>query len=1039
MKKVEEHTVRIILILALLVLWGQFLYAQEDAILQTLRIEQASDEELIEMAAIRGIAESDPASLRQALYDYHQITHTEIQTETSEQGSYRLEIEQARSMESDASSSLVRLQGDVVVAFVGEGTETPKRLMAQYVLIDLEHTLLIASGSVQYQDVENDAALQSIQGSIVSFNWTDDTLTISGATTRSEKENSEDEQVSIYTSGSLITYQGEIGSILYEDGQLGTRKDDPLSSIRADRLSFLSGGDLMVHNAALYLGRVPVFWTPFFFFPGNQMVGNPAMGFASDRGMFVSTTWEVYGTYPHFEEGKQSSLAKLLSTPSSGKRFPGSVLYEQSKETPPLQSWAEEHDSYLTFFFDAYEYSGLHGGYDSKTTFFDKRLIYESLSAIALYPLGKTTLSSYGDAKRYRYYANQTLSLKLGWGSLEASMPLYSDPKVLRLYGNRLSSFAFDAVLGKNQEFPSTYKSDITSYTWKLKGSFSFPSEHLSPYISSLQLSNIESDALFKWQNDGSEYGYLLQQLHFPLISASMKGTLVDISSQIGKQNSPSSAEKEEDREETEALEEDLLLPKAYEIKQGTIIKQALDTKRMLSLSYSIDQKITHTLDATLGVIDWNEAYLYSLTKGSLLFKASPNTDMVTISSELLPQYSYLEDPSKTVYRSESWQLFSVNTATIPKVGLTYTLSQRLYRLQEDYSVPSGTPSETTVYKYAFDEDSVTVHQLRYQQSFQAGKGSFTPGVSANLYPLKQRLLGSLKYSLDALSVTSSLLFSEQESTLEKDTFSSAFNYRSEPITISLSQDYDFTRVVSSWEDAMQIKGSFSQKPFSTFLTLSERFSFSFLSEDSLQNYFEHITLDASIPYLAMSYVTKGEARDLQPEKLQVDVQGKDIEIRWWKRRISISLGIDSSLKFFFQDHYASSFSIAASIRLQIAEFLDVTFSAKSSNSGFFNYYDGSSFSFIMLWEDLIRSFDFLGDGRHNTQFNLSELSLTLVHDLEDWSLNCKYSGSVVLSNNQYSWVPTVSVYLTWNTIPELDVEETWTQNNSIWSRSSSS
>ncbi|MGE4454716.1 MAG: hypothetical protein AB7D92_09300, partial [Sphaerochaeta sp.] len=70
MKKVEEHTVRIILILALLVLWGQFLYAQEDAILQTLRIEQASDEELIEMAAIRGIAESDPASLRQALYDY---------------------------------------------------------------------------------------------------------------------------------------------------------------------------------------------------------------------------------------------------------------------------------------------------------------------------------------------------------------------------------------------------------------------------------------------------------------------------------------------------------------------------------------------------------------------------------------------------------------------------------------------------------------------------------------------------------------------------------------------------------------------------------------------------------------------------------------------------------------------------------------------------------------------------------------------------------------------------------------------------------
>ncbi|MGE4453522.1 MAG: hypothetical protein AB7D92_03220, partial [Sphaerochaeta sp.] len=1010
-----------------------------DAILQTLRIEQASDEELIEMAAIRGIAESDPASLRQALYDYHQITHEEFPNASTETDSYRLEIEQARIMESDASSSLVRLQGDVVVSFVGEGTETPKKLMAQQVLIDLEHTLLIASGSVQYQDAENEAALQSIQGSIVSFNWKEDTLTISGATTKSERENSEDEQLNIYTSGSLITYQGENGSILYEEGQLGTREEDPLSSIRADRLSFLSGGDLMVHDASLYMGRVPVFWTPFFFFPGNQMVGNPAMGFTSDRGMFVSTTWEVYGTYPHFEEGEQSSLAKLLSTPSEGKSVPGSVLYEQSEEPSSLQSWAEEHDSYLTFFFDAYEYSGLHGGYDSKTTFFEKRLIFESLSAFGLYPPGKTTLSSYGDARRYRYYANHTVSLKLGWGSLEASMPLYSDPKVLRLYGNRLTSFAFDAVLGKSQEFPTTYKSDITSYTWKLKGSFSFPSEHLSPYISSLQLSNIESDALFKWQNDGSEYGYLLQQLHFPLISASMKGTLLDLSGQIGEQRPPSSAKKEEDREETEAIEEDLLLPLSYEIEQKNIIQQSLDGKRMLSLSYTIDQRITHTLDANLGVIEWDDAYLYSLLKGSLQFKASPNTNIVTISSDLLPQYSYLEDPSKTVYRSESWQLFSIHTATIPKIGLTYTLSQRLYRLQRDYTVPIGTPSETTVYKYAFDEDSVTVHQLRYQQSYELGKGSLTPGVSANLYPLKQRLQGSLNYSWASLSLSSSLLFSEQDSTLQRDTLSSKVSYRSDPLSITLSQDYDFTRVVSSWEDAITINGTFTQKPFSTFLTLSERFSFSFLSDSSVRNYYEHITLDAAIPYLKMSYVTKGEASNLQSEKLQVDVQGKDIEIRWWKRRIAISLGIDSTLKFFFQDRYASSFSIAASLRFQVAEFLDVTFSAKSTNSGFFNYYEGDSFSFVLLWEDLIQSFDFLGDGRHNTQFNLSELSLTLVHDLEDWSLNCKYSGSVVLSNNQYSWVPTVSVYLTWNTIPELDVEETWTQNNSTWTRSSSS
>ncbi len=117
-----------------------------------------------------------------------------------------------------------------------------------------------------FEDNGADAALQSIEGSIITFDWSDETLTISGATTKSERENSEEEKVSIYTSGSLITYQGAEGGIYYQDGQIGTRAEDPLSSIRADRLSFLSGGDLMVHNAALYLGRVPVFWTPFFFF-----------------------------------------------------------------------------------------------------------------------------------------------------------------------------------------------------------------------------------------------------------------------------------------------------------------------------------------------------------------------------------------------------------------------------------------------------------------------------------------------------------------------------------------------------------------------------------------------------------------------------------------------------------------------------------------------------------------------------------------------------------------------------------------------------
>ncbi|MGH0051958.1 MAG: hypothetical protein ACQ5SW_01025 [Sphaerochaetaceae bacterium] len=1013
---------------------GQFLYANDDSLLLALRIERASEEELKEMAQLRGIALDGEDSLRDALYAYYHLEHSRLEIEGKGERSYRLEIEQAQNMERNAGSSLVVLTGDVTVSFVDEGTQTPKKLKAQNMLIDLDHTLLTASGSVLFEDSEADAALQSIEGSIVTFDWSDDTLTISGGTTKSERENSEDETVSMYTSGSLITYQGTEGDIFYTDGLIGTKEEDPLSSIRAERLRFISGGDLMVHNAALYFGRVPVFWTPFFFFPGNRMVGNPSLGFVSDRGMFVSSTWEIYGSYPKFEEGEQSSITKLLSSPAPGAMIHGDGLYTTEASLSPLQEWARESDSYLTFFADAYETSGLHVGYDSKTTFFNKQITIDSLSAFALYPPGKTSLSLYSDVGQYRYYLDQGIFIDTSWAKLELSLPLYSDPKVRNLYGNRLTSFSFDALLGKSQEFPNTYRSDISNFTWKLKSSFTFPTTKTKPYLDSFSISNLEADAAFKWQDEGTSYAYLLQQLHLPLLSLTVRGTLLDYSSVRQEQDS---------KGETSAIEENLqdpLLPDAYQLNLPRRAIEMSAGERFISLSYSFDQRLTHTLNATLGVIDWDDAYLYSLSKGSLLLRGSPNAMLFSFSSELLPQFTFLEDQSKSTYRSESWQLFNINTITVPAFGLTYTLSQRIYRYQRNYTKPVGTEPEISTQTYAFDEDSVTMHQLRYQQSFMLGKGSITPSMTASLYPVKQRLLPGLKYEIGPFTFASSLLFQEESSVLRKDTLNTSVGYATKPLTITLSQAYDFTKTVTSWEQAMRLTGSSKEQFFSSFFTLEQRFSFQFYTSDARMHYFDYLAFDAAIPHLKITYALQGEAADLRAERLQVDLAGNDLQLRWWKKRIALTLGIDSSLKFFFQDRYASSFSIAASLRLQIAEFLDCTITAKSTNSGFSHYYTAQdTFSFALLWDDLLRSFDFFGDGRYNTQFNLSELSFTLVHDLEDWSLNCKYSGSVVLSNNQYSWVPTIAVYLTWNTIPELDVEETWTQNNTVWTRSSSS
>ncbi len=1035
MKKVDRVIPFLLIVLLLQCLAGQLLYASVDPLLISIQIEGASQEELREMLSLNNLTVGDGEDPRSVLYAYYGI---EKQQETSlgpKENSYQLKVEQASQMKTDPITRVITLEGDVEVSFLTEGSKSAKRLMAQRMLIDNAHSILSASGSVLYQDPDGDAALQAIEGSIVTFDWNNQILIISSATTKSEKQNSEDEQVEIYTSGSKITYQGEDGQIFYNDGQIATRAEDPLSSIQAEQLSFLPGGDVMVHNATLRLGRVPVLWTPYFFFPGNRMVGNPAMGFTSDRGMFASTTWELYGTYPNFVSADQSSLTMLLGSTQQEDLYPQSILYSAQQPTSSLQKWAANTDSYLTMFADAYETAGVHVGYDSMSNYLDGKISLGSVSAIAAYPDGVTSLTSYSSAPVTRFYSVNSLKIDTDWADLEAVLPYYSDPKVLRLYGNRMTTFSFDSLLGMEQDFPTTYQSDITSFTWKLNGSFNFPVTKLNPYLSTLKISSIQADAQFKWQSDGSTYSYLLQTLNLPTLTASMEGTLFEFSSTINKATSS------DDTDKNTASDTDLLLPNAYSIKSTSSSSSSSSApKRLLSLSYSVTEKLTHTLDAELGVIQWDEdSYLYSLTKGSLLFKASPNTDLFVLSTELLPQYSYLEDQSKTIFRTSTYQVFNTNTITIPIIGLTYTLSQSLYRYQKNYTNTSGvitmTPTEQT---YAFDDDSVTVHKLQLQKAFQAGSATLTPSITASLYPVTQSLLPTFTYAQGPLTVSSSFKFLEDDGSLEKDSFKNTVVLKSPDFNFSVKQAYDFTRSVDNWQQALSMTGSFDENLFSSLISLSQSFSYYVYSEDYIDNYFDYITLEAAIPYAKFKYTVDGGIDSLESNLLQVNLSGEDLEVRWWKGRVSLSLGFDTSLKFYFQDRYASTFSISASIRLQIAEFLDFTFQVTSSNNGFSHYYTSDdTFSFPLLWADLMRSFDFVGTGRYNTQFNLSEISIILVHDLDDWSLNCKYSGSVVLSNNQYSWVPTISIYLTWNTIPELDVNKTYTETDSVWSTTS--
>ncbi len=1028
MRKVERAPNRIICLFALICIMGSVLYAQADNLMLALSIQQADEKILEEMARLRNIPPAEPELLRRQLLAYHhlEVASFALQEQTDRQ--YEMSIISADRLTTNSASSLVQLDGNVVVSFKLEGEEKEKKLSAQRMLIDLEHSILSAQGSVSYADPQIDSALQYVEGTIITLDWSNSLLFIKGATTQSEKTNSEDQKITLYTSGKQITYASKASSLVYSDGWIGTKREDPLSSIRAKQLMFLSGGDLMIQHATLHIGRVPVFWTPFFLFPGNRMAGNPAMGFSSERGMFVSTSFELFGTNPKLAESEKSSFASLLSASNSQALFPDGILYTARESESAFQNWARLSGSYLTFLADAYELAGLHTALTSHISLLEKKLIIDSHGSLALYIDGKDTLTAYSDAPIHRYYGEHSLKLDTTYADIRLDVPYYSDPKVKRLYANRLTMFSFDAPLGKTQEFPTDFNSDITSYTWKLASSFKLPKTVLSPYLTTLTISSLSAQARWDWQSENSEYSYVLKDVVIPELQMNISGSLLSLSSPIEA--------KKAEKIEMASLELPPLVPKAYETAIAGAQKTKTGATRDLAFTYSIDQKLTHSLTQTTSVLDWeDDAYLYSFTKGSFVLSASPHSYMLKLSQEIIPQISVVEDQSKNVFYNQEMQLFSVTKAELPLLGLSYTLSQRLYRFQQTQTKGVVEP-ETKIEEYAFTKDTVTIHQIKFEKAVSLGNGTLTPSVAASLHPVTQSLLPKLSFTNGPFLLSASYRWTEQDDVLKKDAMFGQVRFALSAFTFQVDANYDLKGDPLRTLDALSLKQSLTTSLFAKTLKLSQNISYQGLTSKNIQDWIDNLTFKAEVPSIAVTYVMQGPINMLESQKLIATISAKQLSFRVWKRRIEFRLGLDASFNFHFQDRYASSLDVVGSLGFSIAEFVDCNLSIKSSNTGFFRYYDNQgAFSFPLLWEDLLRSFDMTGDGRYKTQFNLSSITFDLVHYLGDWSLNCKYTGSVVLSNNQYNWVPTVSVFLTWNTIPELNVAEKWTQSDQEWIR----
>ncbi len=1001
---------------------------------------------LTSMAESRGIDTSlSPDEIRNRLYAYYNFEKVEMSSETVEEdGEYTLEIVSADSLSSDDHT--FTLKGNVIIDFISSSGEK-KRLTASTIVIDTEKKIITSLGHSSYVDNSEKAAIKEIEADILTVKWEEGDISITGGTTTTERENSEKKKVNFFTSGERLNYLDE-GAIIFDDGYITSNPKNAYSSISASSILILPGQDMFLSNATFNIGRVPIFYLPFFFFPGSKILGNPSFGFSSAKGAFLNTSFELIGTYGKLSDvDESSSFSSLLkSTDSTGTAVREGYYYKESEEElSTLDKFAKDTKSYLVLLVDSYSggkdatlitKGGVHVGLDGVLNLFDNKLKLNIFTGLAT-PID--TLS-----KELRYYGKNSLSFS-SWGlNFSIDYPFYSDSTVLYHYGNRLTGFSYGPLMGETSTFPQDYSpSGITSFTRSLKLTYSLPSSIKIPFVSSFSVKNLSVEGNYSLTNSpDKDKRTILTSYSQPTLSLSLSGTVLSLdSSSLKKKADTKTEETKETREETteksgetveKEKEKSILLVEPYVKAAQASTTASSSSSSKFTLSYSITEDLNRavTNDTSSGEKKSGKNTSTTYTKVS----ANGNLGkIITISDTYTNSISYTENLD---YAKETWtkkttlnplNAFSVS---IPYLGLTYNLSIKPYNYTEETTESTEKTTEKSTFE--FTKDYVKTHSLVFSKTLSTPVGKFSGDITYNLPPIESSITPVLKWSKNSFSSTLSWLFKEDDGTFKKDLLKLILSYSSSYFNLSSTFNYRTNELEEGVE---------------TFAPLTYTGTFRVQSKDKKYYLEETLNGDGEIEgfittaktSLQLNSVnltlTRGRNSDYEMENQSFNMTTniKSASFQLWKGRIYFSFGLDSTLFLNFQEKVRSYLTLTPNIVISVASFLDFKFSFKTQNNKLSSYVIDDKFSLSSAWEDLKRSFDFVSDGRLNTSFIMQNISLEVVHYMDDWNLNAKYTTSFVKGSDSgktvYKLQPSLSIYLSWNTMPDLKAEENWYQD----------
>jgi lipopolysaccharide assembly outer membrane protein LptD (OstA) len=528
-----------------------------------------------------------------------------------------------------------RLKGDVRLTL--KDKDSTHNIKAEEILFNRTRNILTAKGNVEYIK-DKGGTTEIFRGENITVNiddWSSVFLdgnsekTLTGETTAYRFE------------GKVITRNNEDVTILNDASVSNANNEEALWSIRASKIWLLPGSDFAIFNALLKVGEIPVLYIPFFYFPADEVVFHPVIGYRSREGGFTQTTTYILGR-PKASSADQSSLAKIMGNSNDMEKEPNGIFLKSTGK-----KIADSNETSLRALVDYYTNLGFYFGLDLSTP---KAGILNPLDfslGIGLtrtlenvganenpfapnydgtFNWNQSNLFSKTVPFRYRMELKSSISGK--YGTFSWNLPFFSDPYVNSDFLDRSESMDWVNMMQQGAAIDITSSTDREQgpQNWNLSGQL-YPSlRALAPYVNSISLSNISMSLAFKTlenenlknTNDPARNFFAPDRYTIYSISGSISGAPVsiggtqsantsanqtgtadtstesgekeDLFKGIGIPRSPWAAPEEEEKEKS--AHDDTLVP--------PVLSQRFELPRAGNLRFNIDYQMSPTSSSEL-------------------------------------------------------------------------------------------------------------------------------------------------------------------------------------------------------------------------------------------------------------------------------------------------------------------------------------------------------------------------------------------------------------------------------------------------------